>query len=261
MSTLTVGVLQQPIVWMNGEANLEHFAQHIAQSYHYDLLVLPEMFTSGFSMQAATNSLSETRVLSWLQAQARDSNTAICGSAAIQLTDGAVNRFYFVTPQGEYDYYDKRHLFRMANEHHHYKPGASRKIIEYRGWRIFPQICYDLRFPAFSRNSNNDYDLIIYVASWPAARANHWKALLLARAIENQSWVIGCNRVGNDDNGLSYRGDSQIISPEGEIIAIASPGEATVLTATIDRQRVMDYRQAFPAWQDADSFTLTPPVG
>lgn len=261
MSTLTVSVLQQPIIWMDGEANLEHFSQLIAQSAPCDLWVLPEMFTTGFSMQAATNSLNETRVLDWLRALAHKHNTAICGSAAIQLTDGAVNRFYFVTPQGDIAYYDKRHLFRMANEHHHYKPGVSREIVEYRGWRILPQICYDLRFPAFSRNHNNDYDLVIYVASWPAARAKQWQALLLARAIENQSWVIGCNRVGEDGNGLSYQGDSQIIAPEGEIIVTALPGEATVISATIDRQRAIAYRQAFPAWQDADSFTLTPPVG
>ncbi|MBT0731381.1 amidohydrolase [Rosenbergiella nectarea] len=261
MSTLNVSVLQQPIIWMDGEANLEHFSQLIAQSAPCDLWILPEMFTTGFSMQAATNSLSERRVLGWLHELAHKHHTAICGSAAIQLADGAVNRFYFVTPQGHSSHYDKRHLFRMANEHQHYKPGTSRQIIEYRGWRILPQICYDLRFPAFSRNSNNDYDLMIYVASWPTTRANHWQALLLARAIENQSWVIGCNRVGEDENGLSYRGDSQIIAPEGEIIASALPAEATVLSATIDLQRVIGYRQAFPAWQDADNFTLTPPVG
>ena len=261
MSTLTVGVLQQPIIWMDGEANLDYFSRLIAQSSHHDLWVLPEMFTTGFSMQAATHSLSETRVLDWLQTLARKHNAALCGSAAIRLTDGAVNRFYFVTPQGHSSYYDKRHLFRMANEHHHYKPGNHRQIIEYRGWRILPQICYDLRFPTFSRTIHNDYDLMIYVASWPAARAKHWQALLLARAIENQSWVIGCNRVGEDENGLSYRGDSQIIAPEGEIIASALPSEATVISAIIDRQRVIAYRQAFPAWQDADSFTLTPSVG
>lgn len=261
MSALIVRVLQQPIIWMDGEANLQHFSQLIEQSAPGDLWILPEMFTTGFAMQAATHSLSETRVLSWLQAIAHKHDTAICGSAAIQLTDGAVNRFYFVTPQGHTSHYDKRHLFRMANEHQYYKPGNHRQIIDYRGWRILPQICYDLRFPAFSRTMNNDYDLMIYVASWPAARANHWQALLLARAIENQSWVIGCNRVGEDENGLSYRGDSQIITPEGEVVASALPGEATVLSATIDRQRVIAYRQGFPAWQDADNFTLTPPVG
>ncbi|MBT0722662.1 amidohydrolase [Rosenbergiella collisarenosi] len=261
MSTLSVSVLQQPIVWMEGEANLEHFAQQIAQAPDSHLLVLPEMFTTGFAMQAATHSLSEERVLDWLRTQAALKHTAICGSAAIQLAEGAVNRFYFVTEEGEYHYYDKRHLFRMAEEHHHYQPGDRRVIIDYRGWRILPQICYDLRFPVFSRNTGNDYDLIIYVASWPAARAMHWQTLLLARAIENQSWVIGCNRVGTDNNGLSYQGDSQIISPQGEIIAQASPGEATLIIAALDHQRVSDHRRVFPAWQDADTFRLTSPVG
>ena len=260
MSTLTISLLQTPITWMDGEANLDYFAQQIRQTADSDLLVLPEMFTTGFSMQAATHSLNEECVIDWLQAQAKLNNTAICGSAAIKLSEGAVNRFYFMTPEGEYYHYDKYHLFRMAGEHHHYQPGKRRVIIEYRGWKILPQICYDLRFPVFSRNTDQDYDLIIYVASWPAARAKHWQALLVARAIENQSWVVGCNRVGNDGNGFTYSGDSQIIAPEGDIVAIASPGETTRLTATIDRQRVVDYRQAFPAWQDADRFSLTPPI-
>ncbi|WP_241609478.1 amidohydrolase [Rosenbergiella australiborealis] len=261
MSTLSVSVLQQPIIWMDGEANLRHFAEKIAQAPNSDLIVLPEMFTTGFAMQAATNSLSERRVIDWLLEQATLHQAAVCGSAAIALENAAVNRFYFVTLEGDIHYYDKRHLFRMANEHHYYQSGDSRQIITWREWRILPQICYDLRFPVFSRNSGNDYDLILYVASWPAARAHHWQALLLARAIENQSWVIGCNRVGSDDNGLSYRGDSQIISPQGEVIVNGAAEQAVILSAKIDLQCVTAYRHAFPAWQDADSFTLTSPIG
>lgn len=256
MSTLRVKVLQQPLVWMDGEANLRHFAQQIALLAESDLIVLPEMFTTGFAMQAAKDSLSEERVVQWLTEQATLSGALVCGSAAIQLHEGAVNRFFFVDPVGKYSYYDKRHLFRMGNEHHHYHAGQVRQIIEWQGWRILPQICYDLRFPVFTRNRNNDYDLIIYVASWPAARAAHWRALLLARAIENQCWVIGCNRVGEDDNQLSYQGDSQVISPEGSIVAQLPANQAATLHAEIDLQRVVNYRESFPSWQDADRFTL-----
>lgn len=256
MSTLTVSVLQQPLVWMDGEANFQHFAQQLEQVNDSDIIVLPEMFTTGFAMQAAITSPSEQRVVQWLTQQAFRTNALLCGSAAIQLDGYAVNRFFFVFPTGEYYHYDKRHLFRMGEEHQHYRAGQERPIITWRGWNILPQICYDLRFPVFSRNAENEYDLIIYVASWPAVRAKHWSALLLARAIENQCWVIGCNRVGQDANQLVYQGDSQIISPEGQVVGQLPAHHAGILQAEIDLQKLREYRQAFPAWQDAERFTL-----
>ncbi|HBT15106.1 MAG TPA: amidohydrolase, partial [Erwinia persicina] len=213
MSTLNITVLQQPLVWMDGQANLAFFNDLLDDIQGRDLIILPEMFTTGFAMEAATRSLPEVEVIAWLQEKARAANAMVAGSAAIQVEHGAVNRFFLVEPEGKVHFYDKRHLFRMAGEHEHYLAGERREVIEWRGWRILPQVCYDLRFPVFSRNQN-DYDLALYVANWPAPRALHWQTLLQARAIENQAYIAGCNRVGSDGNGHQYSGNSRIISPQ-----------------------------------------------
>nr|WP_276513581.1 amidohydrolase [Winslowiella toletana] len=248
-------VLQQPLVWMDGEANLRHFDTLLAEINGSDLIVLPEMFTTGFAMEAAQSSLPQAQVIEWLQAHAKATNALVGGSAAIQTDKGAVNRFLLVEPGGKLHSYDKRHLFRMGDEHHHYLAGERREIIEWRGWRILPQICYDLRFPVFSRNQN-DYDLALYVANWPAARALHWQSLLLARAIENQAYVAGCNRVGSDGNQHQYSGDSRIISPQGEILAAGEPHQPARLDAELSLENLREYREKFPAWRDADTFSL-----
>ncbi|WP_437609472.1 amidohydrolase [Erwinia sp. V71] len=255
MSTLNLTVLQQPLVWMDGEANLRHFDTLLADIRGRDLILLPEMFTTGFAMEAAQSSLPQARVVEWLHGHAQATNALVGGSAAIQTEKGAVNRFLLVEPNGTLHSYDKRHLFRMADEHHHYQAGETREIIEWRGWRILPQICYDLRFPVFSRNQN-DYDLALYVANWPAPRALHWQSLLLARAIENQAYVAGCNRVGSDGNQHQYSGDSRIISPLGEMLATAEPYQAARLDAELSLEALREYRERFPAWRDADSFSL-----
>lgn len=255
MPTLKVSLLQQPLIWMDGAANLRQFDLCLEPVTGRDLIVLPEMFTTGFAMEAATQSLPEEQVTHWMHCKAQQTQAMIAGSAAIQSERGPVNRFLLVEPNGSIHRYDKRHLFRMAGEHHHYQPGEDRLIIEWRGWRILPLICYDLRFPVWSRN-RDDYDLALYVANWPAPRALHWQTLLQARAIENQAWVAGCNRVGRDGNGHQYRGDSQIISPQGTILASADSHQATRLDATLSLSALQDYRQAFPAWQDADPFKL-----
>ncbi|MFC0141190.1 amidohydrolase [Erwinia mallotivora] len=254
MSTLKLSVLQQPLVWMDGEANLRFFDGVIDHLPDSDLIVLPEMFTTGFAMGAAKASLPEAQVISWLHEKARLTQALTGGSVAIQTAKGAVNRFLLVEPDGKVHRYDKRHLFRMAEEHQHYLAGDSRVVVEWRGWRILPQICYDLRFPVFSRNQN-DYDLALYVANWPEPRAGHWQALLLARAIENQAYIVGCNRVGSDDNHYLYSGDSRIISPQGEILAAAEPHQSAVLNAELSLEALQDYRHRFPAWRDADSFS------
>lgn len=194
MSTLKLSLLQQPLVWMDGEANLRFFDTLIAELHGRDMIVLPEMFTTGFAMEAAQRSLPEARVIDWLHEKAQATDALVGGSAAIHTDKGAVNRFLLVEPEGTVHRYDKRHLFRMADEHHHYLAGDRREVFTWRGWRILPQVCYDLRFPVFSRN-HNDYDLALYVANWPEPRAGHWQALLLARAIENQAYIAGCNRV------------------------------------------------------------------
>lgn len=255
MSALKITLLQETLSWMDGEANLCHFDAQLAGLTGRDLILLPEMFTTGFAMEAAKSSLPEAQVVEWLHQHARRTDALVGGSAAIQTKHGAVNRFLLVEPDGTLHQYDKRHLFRMADEHHHYQPGEQRQVFEWRGWRILPQICYDLRFPVFSRN-RNDYDLALYVANWPAPRALHWQALLLARAIENQAYVAGCNRVGSDGNQHQYSGDSQIISPQGEILSAAEPHQRARLDAELSLDALNAYRERFPAWQDADRFLL-----
>ncbi|AWP33883.1 amidohydrolase [Pantoea eucalypti] len=255
MSALKITLLQETLSWMDGEANLRHFDAQLAGLTGRDLIILPEMFTTGFAMEAAKSSLPEAQVVEWLHQHARSTDALVGGSAAIQTEHGAVNRFLLVEPDGTLHQYDKRHLFRMADEHHHYQPGEQRQVFEWRGWRILPQICYDLRFPVFSRN-RNDYDLALYVANWPAPRALHWQALLLARAIENQAYVAGCNRVGSDGNQHHYSGDSQIISPQGEILSAAEQHQRARLDAELSLDALQAYRERFPAWQDADRFSL-----
>lgn len=255
MSTLNITVLQETLAWMDGEANLRHFDPLLAGLRGRDLILLPEMFTTGFAMEAAKSSLPQSQVVEWLQGHARACDALIGGSAAIQTEKGAVNRFLLVEPDGTLHQYDKRHLFRMADEHHHYLPGEQRTVFSWRGWRILPQICYDLRFPVFARN-RNDYDLALYVANWPAPRAQHWQALLMARAIENQAYVAGCNRVGEDGNHHQYSGNSQIISPLGEILSEAEPFRQARLDAELSLETLNAYRERFPAWRDADDFSL-----
>ncbi len=253
MSTLKLTLLQQPLVWMDGAANLGFFEQLLNEIHYRDLIVLPEMFTSGFAMEAATHSLSENDVVTWMRQQAAKTNAMLAGSAAVQKNGAAVNRFYCCEPDGQIHFYDKRHLFRMAGEHQHYQAGNQRTVIEWRGWRILLQICYDLRFPVFSRN-RNDYDLALYVANWPEARIQHWQTLLQARAIENQSYVAGCNRTGEDPKGHIYSGDSLILGPQGEILTRAEPHHPARLDADLSLEVLRHYREVFPAWQDADDF-------
>ncbi|GAA0478223.1 MULTISPECIES: amidohydrolase [Tatumella] len=256
MSDLKVVLLQQPLVWMDGEANFRHFEQALAEIATADLILLPEMFTTGFAMEAAASSLPEPVVIQWLQCQAIRFDAMIGGSVALHTETGAVNRFLLVTPQGVVHRYDKRHLFRMGDEHQYYQAGQQRVTVEWRGWRILPQICYDLRFPVFSRN-RNDYDLALYVASWPAPRSQHWQALLLARAIENQAYVMGCNRVGEDIHRQSYSGDSRIISPTGELLAAPPAHQPAVLQQVLSLDELRAFRDRFPAWRDADNFSLS----
>jgi omega-amidase len=255
VSTLTLSLLQQPLSWLDGEANLAHFDNLLPSIKTSDVIVLPEMFTTGFAMNAGQYALDEQRVIDWLQQWANQLGALIGGSVALSTEQGAVNRFLLVEPQGKVHFYDKRHLFRMAGEHQHYTAGARREVIEWRGWRILPQICYDLRFPVWSRNQQ-DYDLALYVANWPAPRSKHWQTLLTARAIENQSYVAGCNRVGDDDNGHHYTGDSLILDAQGNEMARAAANDATIITAELSLENLLEYRQAFPAWRDADHFLL-----
>lgn len=258
MSTLKVAVIQTELVWQDYQANLTLLEQKLTLLKPVDLIVLPEMFTTGFSMDSAQ--IAETEpgpALNWLLAQAARYQAAITGSLAVRTAMGAlVNRLYFVTPEGQVEYYDKRHLFRMAGEHQAYQAGTARIIVPFRGWRILLQVCYDLRFPVFSRN-RGDYDAIVYVANWPAARSRAWWLLLQARAIENQAYVFGCNRVGLDGNENSYNGDSLIVDYLGQPLAALAAAEAGVLYGSADLLALMAFRQKFPAQLDADSFSIS----
>lgn len=262
MHDLTVSILQQPLAWLDAEANRQHFSTLITPlAGKTDLIILPEMFNTGFSMdpQPVAESMSGA-TLRWLTKQASQSGAAITGSFTIQEGEHFYNRMVFMKPDGEYHCYDKRHLFRMGNEHHHYHGGSKRLILEYLGWRICPMVCYDLRFPVWSRNGyqngRNDYDLLIFVANWPQPRRQHWLSLLRSRAIENLSYVAGVNRLGMDGNDLEYSGDSMLFDGWGDEI-INAGSEANSFTQTLSYQALDNYRQQFPAHLDADSFTLT----
>ena len=262
MHNLTVTLIQQPLAWLDAKANRQHFADLIAPlAGKTELIILPEMFTTGFSMDpTAVAELMAGETLQWLTEQAAKSGAAITGSFTVQEGDKYYNRMVFMKPDGEYHCYDKRHLFRMGNEHHHYQSGHERLIVDYLGWRICPMVCYDLRFPVWSRNgyneSQNDYDLLIFVANWPQPRRQHWLSLLRARAIENLSFVAGVNRLGTDGNGLEYSGDSMLFDAWGDEV-INADSEASCFTETLDYQTLRKYRKQFPAHLDADTFNLT----
>jgi predicted amidohydrolase len=262
MQTLTVAVLQTSLHWQDSAANRAHFSELLPQALPADLIVLPEMFNSGFSMQAEVFAESMSGpTMQWLLEQAAQFDVAICGSLAIRLDAavdghaGIVNRLVFVQPSGDVEYYDKRHLFRMGQEHQHYQAGQQRKIVSFRGVRFLLQVCYDLRFPVFSRNCG-DYDAILYVANWPQERSRIWSTLLAARAIENQAFVIGCNRVGQDGNQLNYSGDSVVLDFVGLPLASVPANAASVLKAQLDVLQLQHFRRQFPAALDADTFEL-----
>lgn len=216
-----------------------------------DIFVLPEMFTTGFSMES--EKICETHegaTLEFMKTIAQKYNCAICGSVAVKDGENFYNRFYFVEESGKYTYYDKHHLFRMAGEHNHYSAGSERVVVEYRGVRILLQVCYDLRFPVFSRN-RNDYDMAFYVASWPTPRVGAWNKLLDARAIENQVFVVGVNRIG-DFEGINYIGGTHIINFKGEKMVSAGDNKEEVISAELDFKSLERFREVFPAHLDSD---------
>lgn len=260
MNDLTVALVQQEIIPNDPQYNLQVFANTMANLGSVDLVILPEVFTTGFC--ATARSYAETAGSAeaagsagyqWMANQASRLNAVVTGSLVVKEGDSYFNRLIWMRPDGRYIHYDKRHLFRMAGEHTRYTSGTERIVVELNGWRILPLICYDLRFPVWSRN-RDDYDLAIYVANWPSARAMHWNCLLRARAIENLSYVAGVNRVGFDEKHQHYAGDSAIYGPAGDIVLHSQ--EAGCLTAMLSAQRLLDYRNGFPADKDADKFHI-----
>jgi len=256
MQTLTVSIIQSELHWHDAGENQRQFAATIASIDHAsDLIVLPEMFTTGFTMDASNNAEAmDGSSITWMQETAVTANSSVCGSLIIEENGHYYNRFIQVSPDGDLQSYDKRHLFRLADEQHHFSPGSQKITIELNGFRICPMVCYDLRFPVWFRN-RGDYDLLLCVANWPAVRRDAWNALLRARAIENQAYVAAVNVVGDDGNDVAYAGDSSVYGPEGETLVAAS-GAPGIFSHTLDKAALEDYRAAFPAWQDADRFSF-----
>ena len=254
MSHLKVTLVQANLAWEDPAANRAYFDQRLsAIRATTDLVVLPEMFTTGFTMNGAPLAESMEGVsVHWLRRKAVDWQADVAGSLIIREGGQHYNRLVWATPGGQLFFYDKRHLFRMSGEHKVYAAGNDPLTVTIGGWRVRPFICYDLRFPIWSRNLGNGYDVALFVANWPAARAAHWTALLTARAIENQAYVIGVNRVGLDGNGHGYSGDSMAVDPQGQVIFHARDQEV-VYTVALDAAAQDAYRQSFPAWRDADS--------
>ncbi len=255
MQNLTVTLIQCELTWEQPEDNRRQIGTIIDDiKGHTDLIVLPEMFTTGFSMNALANAEQPGGATEqWMLEMAQRLDCAITGSIAVREGKGVYNRMLFATPGGV-EHYDKRHLFRMAGEDKRYLPGQCRVIVQWRDWRINLQVCYDLRFPVFSRNCE-DYDLALYVANWPTQRQFHWRQLLIARAIENLACVVGVNRIGADAQGLSYSGGSLAVAADGEILLDAH-SDNSAFQVVLDGAALQLYRDRFPCQLDADSFQL-----
>ena len=269
MENLSVTIVQSSLAWENPAANLKNFdvllgKEKIAPG---GMVVLPEMFTTGFTMKPEKNAEKEGGAgLQWMLQKTKELNCSITGSICVEENGKHFNRLYFTEANGSSKKYDKRHLFRMGNEQDHYEQGKEKIIVTVKGWKILPLVCYDLRFPVWSRNNWQkavgseqpvaEYDVLIYVANWPEARSYAWKQLLIARAIENQCYVIGVNRVGADGNLIMHSGDSVVINPLGEIISKTQPHKENVETVFLDYDFLQGLRKKFPVGLDTDNFNL-----
>ncbi|MGI4869783.1 MAG: amidohydrolase [Janthinobacterium lividum] len=257
MPDLTLTLVQTALHWHDPAANRQILSDLLAETQPVtDLIVLPEMFTTGFTMDATQAEPADGPTLAWLREQAARYNAVVTGSVLLTEHGRCYNRLLWVRPDGSFSYYDKRHLFRLAGEHEVYTPGTAPLLEEWRGWRIRPLICYDLRFPVWSRNrAAAPYDLLLYVANWPAARRYPWQALLPARAIENLAYTAGVNRIGTDGNGHAYAGDSILLDMRGEPLVQAGD-QAVVLTHTLLAAPLQAFRAQFAALLDADEFEV-----
>jgi omega-amidase len=292
MQDLSVTIIQTSLYWENPTANLANLEEKIATiSTQSDLIILPEMFTTGFTMNAkAVAEPMNFTTFKWMKQQAKQTGAVITGSYIVKEGENYYNRLLWMRPDGTFEKYDKRHLFRMGGEHNHYAQGTERLIVELKGWKICPLICYDLRFPVWSRNNrvishksqvisehskvekenpynlrsttydlktydSLSYDLLIYVANWPAVRSQVWDTLLQARALENQSYCIGVNRVGSDEMGLNYSGSSAVIDFKGNSLFYQKDSEV-INNQILSKQELDDFRAKFPAYLDADEFEI-----
>jgi predicted amidohydrolase len=258
-NTLRISMVQSHIVWEDVEENIRCYGELLRRlKGETDLAVLPELFTTGMSMRAGELSEpNDGRTVAALKKYAKDYHLAVTGSFMASGNGRYFNRAFFITPGGQEFYYDKRHLFSMAGEDRTFSPGTKRLVLDFRGWKICLLVCYDLRFPVWSRNVDNEYDVLICVANWAESRREVWETLLRARAIENMCYVCGVNRVGIDAREFKYSGGSRIISPKGEKIFDAGENEAVTVTGILKRSGLETLRTKFPVWKDADKFQLT----
>jgi omega-amidase len=254
---MKISIIQSSLAWEDKPANFKNLGEIIKPlANKSDLIILPETFNTGFSMNPVKLSENQNgETLEWMKHTAAEGNHGICGSYIVNDNGRYFNRWVSVFPDKETQFYNKRHLFSMGGEGKLLTPGDSRLVFTFRGFRISPYVCYDLRFPVWSR-SKNDCDLMIYAANWPEARREVWNTLLRARAIENQCYVAGANIIGTDGEGIKYCGESVIINPRGEVIASDSLNKEAVISADLSLEELNDFRNKFPVFNDADSFTI-----
>lgn len=265
MQNLTISLIQTPLYWEDPQRNLEMFSGKIAGiGDQPDLIVLPEMFSTGFTMKPGkVAEPMDGQAVEWMRQTASKRNCVLAGSLAIAEGGRFFNRLIWMRADGSFEQYDKYHLFSFAGENRHYTPGKEKLIVELKGWRIMPLICYDLRFPVWSRNHHDPdngfgYDVLLYVANWPESRSHAWRVLLMARAIENLSYVIGLNRIGEDGKGITHSGDSAVIDPAGENLGNFMPHREQVETIVLPRCPLDSFRDKFRAWADWDR-AIPPP--
>ena len=258
MTDLSVALIQSDILWEEPQKNRQMFQRKIeALSGQTDLIILPEMFTTGFTMKAQR--FAETMqgaTIAWFSKMSAKTKADMVGSVIIQENENYFNRLIWAKPDGRLLHYDKRHLFRMAGEDNVFSAGTVRTIVELNGWKILPLICYDLRFPVWARNRQNEFDMIIYIANWPERRIAHWNLLLKSRAVENQCYVVGVNRIGQDGSGIKHTGQSAAVDYLGNMLCTSDDKEKTE-TCRLSNIALTDFRKKFPVWKDADLFTIT----
>jgi omega-amidase len=257
MDDLRITLVQSEVMWKNVHENLLHYTALVSGlKSHTDLILLPEMFQTGFCSDPET--VAETmdgETVRWMKRTAESLACAVAGTLVIRENRRFYNRLVYIDQHENLTWYDKRHLFRMAGEEEKYTTGMARLIVPLKGWQISFQVCYDLRFPVWS-SDQNDYDVLINLANWPGERRDVWNTLLRARAIENQSYVAGVNRIGIDGKNVSYTGDSTIIDPKGIVIGELKPSEEGLLTRTLSWNILDEFRKKFPVWKDRDNFEI-----
>lgn len=257
MSVLKITTFQAYLFWENIDKNLQNLSLRLSGIREKtDLIILPEMFNTGFSMNtAALAEETNGKTMKWMLQQAERFDCVVTGSLIIKEKNKYYNRLIWMRPDGSFEKYDKRHLFAMGKEDDYYTPGKDKLIVELNGWKICPVICYDLRFPVWLRNKNPEYDLLLIVANWPEKRSLHWRTLIPARAVENLSYVVGVNRVGHDGNEIYHSGDSMCIDPNGKTVYY-KPNDEDLYTFSISLEEVIKARRLFPFLRDADNFNL-----